>query len=72
MKSRPIKNMFVVIKPLNKIIILAIYIKVSLGCVNFTQPSYAEYVVLTFQFSEFRRVTFHISQIHRDDSIKKY
>ena len=45
MKSRPITNMFVVIKPLNKIIILAIYIKVSLGCVNFTQPSYAEYVV---------------------------
>ena len=37
MKSRPIKNMFVVIKPLNKIIILAIYIKVSLGTsVNFT------------------------------------
>ena len=48
--------MFVVIKRLNKIIILAIYIKVSLGCVNFTQPSYAEYVVCeVFSF----HFTFH-------------
>ena len=55
--------MFVVIKPLNTIIILAIYIKVSLGCVNFTQPSYAEYVVcelFSFHFHNYSVMTFHI------------
>ena len=58
--------MFVVIKLLNTIIILAIYIKVSLGCVNFTQPSYAEYVVCElFSF-------YFTSQIHRDVNINNY
>ena len=61
MKSRPIKNMFVVIKPHNNIIILAIYIKVSLGCVNLTQPSYAEVVCELFSFPSFAELhfTFH-------------